>query len=167
MHASQLCSKLRHSSAGKTLPLLVISDLSQTAALQGILASDFTDFISPPLNWKAVTFRVHRWISMDRRYRQRGDEGFDLQEVRDSAVKASTELLQLRNYDPVTGLPNRKMFVNAVGLMLSRSARGSGYCAVLHLDIDDFKGVNDVLGRALGDELLRIVAKRLQGSLRD
>ena len=167
MHASQLCSRIRRHSAGTTLPILVISDLCQTPALQGILAEEFTDFISAPLNWKAVTFRIHRWISMSRKFRALNDQELDLEQVRDSALKASTELLQLRNYDPVTGLPNREMFLSAVELVLSRYQRSSGYCAVLHLDIDDFKGVNDVLGRALGDELLRIVAKRLQGCLRD
>ncbi len=167
MHAAQLCSRIRRHSAGATLPILVISDLCQTPALQGILAEEFTDFISAPLNWKAVTFRIHRWISMARKFRALSDQELDLEQVRDSALKASTELLQLRNYDPVTGLPNREMFISAVGLVLSRSERASGYCAVLHLDIDDFKGVNDVLGRALGDELLRIVAKRLQGCLRE
>ncbi len=167
MHASQLCSRVRRHSAGATVPILVISDLCQAPALQGVLAEEFTDFISAPLNWKAVTFRIHRWISMARKFRALSDQESDLEQVRDSALKASTELLQLRNYDPVTGLPNREMFLSAVGLVLSRSERASGYCAVLHLDIDDFKGVNDVLGRALGDELLRIVAKRLQGCLRE
>ncbi len=167
MHAANLCSRVRQHSAGATIPILVISDLCQGPALKGILAEEFTDFISAPLNWKAVTFRIHRWISMARKFRALSDQELDLEQVRDSALKASTELLQLRNYDPVTGLPNREMFLSAVELMLSRNQRASGYSAVLHLDIDDFKGVNDVLGRALGDELLRIVAKRLQGCLRD
>ncbi len=167
MHAAQLCSQVRRHSAGATIPILVVSDLCQTPALQGILAEEFTDFISAPLNWKAVTFRIHRWIQVARKFRSLSDQELDLEQVRDSALKASTELLQLRNYDPVTGLPNREMFLSAVELMLSRYQRSSGYLAVLHLDIDDFKGVNDVLGRALGDEMLRIIAKRLQGCLRE
>ena len=167
MHAAELCARVRGHSAGQTVPILVISDLCQTPALQGILAEEFTDFISAPLNWKAVTFRIHRWVQVARKFRALSDQELDLEQVRDSALKASTELLQLRNYDPVTGLPNREMFLSAVELVLSRYQRASGYLAVLHLDIDDFKGVNDVLGRALGDELLRIVAKRLQGCLRE
>jgi len=107
MNAARLCQGLREERSGTPLPVIVISDLVDTDILQQILATDFTDVITAPVNWKVLTFRAHRWISLTHKFRSFSDHEDDLEQVRDSALKASTELLQLRNYDSVTGLPNR------------------------------------------------------------
>ncbi len=167
MDAASLCSRVREIALAQPVPILVISDFLHLPTIQEILAQDFTDLVSAPVNWKVLTFRINRWISMARKLRTRDDQDFDFEQVRDSARRASTELLQLRNYDSITGLPNRAMFLNTVELVVAQNERSSGYAAVLFVDIDDFKGVNDLIGRSLGDELLRIVAKRLQGCLRE
>ena len=70
-------------------------------------------------------------------------------------------------HDPLTGLANRSVFLDRVGRCLSRSARRSAYqFAVLFLDVDRFKAVNDSLGHAFGDKLLRAVSNRLEGLMR-
>ena len=166
MDAGVFCQRLRELRAGQSVPVVVISDLVDTEVLQQVLAAELTDVVTTPVNWKVLTFRIHRWISLTHKLNSLSDRELDLEQVRDSALKASTELLQLRNYDSVTGLPNREMFLSTTGLLLSQNLRSSGYLAVLYLDIDEFKAVNDLIGRSLGDELLRIVAKRLQGCLR-
>ncbi len=167
MNAVRLCSQVRGLTAGREIPILVISDLSDAQEIQKILSEELTDVIETPVNWKVLTFRIHRWISMATRFRSLGDHDLDFEEVRESALRASTELLQLRNYDSLTGLANREMFVSSLELVLAQGQRSAGYSAVLYLDIDDFKEVNDLIGRSLGDELLRIVARRLQGCLRE
>ncbi|MCP3962010.1 MAG: EAL domain-containing protein [bacterium] len=167
MGAARLCAGLRKLPAGRAIPMLVISDLSDSHHIQKILSEEFTDIIAAPVNWRVATFRIHRWLSMAKKFRSLSDQELDLEQVKESALKASTELLQLRNYDAVTGLPNREMFVSSLGLVLAQGQRSSVYSAVLYLDIDDFREVNDLIGRSLADELLRIVAKRLQGCLRD
>jgi diguanylate cyclase (GGDEF)-like protein len=77
---------------------------------------------------------------------------------------------QLRHqalHDPLTGLANRALFRDRLTHTLQRGARVSGSrCAVLFLDLDDFKHVNDGLGHATGDSLLRMVADRLRSTLR-
>ncbi len=167
MDAARLCSEVRRTATGETVPILVISDFLHSPTILDILSKDFTDLVSAPVNWKVLTFRINRWITMARKVRALDHQELDFEQVRDHARKASTELLQLRNYDPITGLPNRELFLSTVELVVAQSQRSSGYAAVLFVDIDDFKEVNDLIGRSLGDELLRIIAKRLQGCLRE
>jgi diguanylate cyclase (GGDEF)-like protein len=74
---------------------------------------------------------------------------------------------KLAHYDSVTGLPNRTTLRRDLGAALARAAGAEGnVIAVFSLDIDNFKRVNDTLGRENGDRLLKTVAERLQASLR-
>jgi diguanylate cyclase (GGDEF)-like protein/PAS domain S-box-containing protein len=69
-------------------------------------------------------------------------------------------------HDPLTGLPNRTLFMDRLGQALARSGRRNKSVAVLFLDLDDFKVINDSLGHEAGDELLVAVAARLRGGIR-
>ena len=69
-------------------------------------------------------------------------------------------------HDPLTGLPNRALFLDRLGVALDRSRRNEASVTVLFLDVDNFKEVNDSLGHAAGDRLLSGLADRLQSMLR-
>ena len=72
----------------------------------------------------------------------------------------------MARHDALTGLPNRVVFANASSRLWWTPGGGSGF-AVLSVDIDHFKQVNDTLGHPVGDELLRAVADRLQSCVRE
>jgi diguanylate cyclase (GGDEF)-like protein len=76
------------------------------------------------------------------------------------------QLINAALTDPLTGLPNRRLFVDRVSHALDRRERTSGKVAVLFLDLDRFKLVNDGLGHAAGDAVLHAVGQRLRNSLR-
>ncbi|MFZ2988337.1 diguanylate cyclase domain-containing protein, partial [Ideonella sp.] len=76
------------------------------------------------------------------------------------------EIERLAFRDPLTGLPNRRLFHDTAERELSRSQRYQEPLALLFIDLDGFKGVNDALGHEAGDELLRQVAQRMQACLR-
>ncbi|WP_341502525.1 EAL domain-containing protein [Gallaecimonas sp. GXIMD4217] len=80
---------------------------------------------------------------------------------------AEQELRFLANYDPLTQLPNRALFRDRLIHAMSRARRNNQQVALLFLDLDRFKTVNDSLGHQQGDLLLQAVAKRLLGAVRD
>ena len=86
-----------------------------------------------------------------------------------TARKALEEQLrQFAMYDPLTGLPNRRLFMDRLARAVARAKRIPGYeFSVLFLDLDDFKVVNDSLGHVAGDSLLISVARRIASYLRE
>ncbi len=87
-----------------------------------------------------------------------------LQDV--SAIRHTEALYRLAFYDVVTGLPNRNLFNDRLARAIAAAERRGGGFALLYIDIDHFKGINDTLGHDAGDELLRQLAQCLVKSLR-
>jgi diguanylate cyclase (GGDEF)-like protein len=85
----------------------------------------------------------------------------------DSELQALHErLLHLASHDQLTGLANRTVFLARLETAIGRIARHTGGLAVMFIDLDNFKSVNDSFGHGSGDELLTTVAQRLSGELR-
>ena len=81
--------------------------------------------------------------------------------------QAEQRLVYLAQYDALTGLPTRALFHDRATHALARARREEKLVAIMYLDLDYFKNVNDGLGHQAGDELLKAVAKRITSCLRD
>src|SRR5690606_17430868 len=77
------------------------------------------------------------------------------------------KVTQMAFHDELTGLPNRRLFQEIMRQTLKEAKRNEEKCALLYMDIDKFKWVNDHLGHSVGDELLKRLAKRVRRSLRE
>ena len=80
--------------------------------------------------------------------------------------RMSEETHHLAHHDSLTDLPNRRLFLEQLERSLASARRQGHPCALLFLDLDDFKRVNDTLGHAAGDELLQEIARRMLGVVR-
>jgi diguanylate cyclase (GGDEF)-like protein len=80
-------------------------------------------------------------------------------------IEQTRQLRHAAHYDPLTGLANRLLFSGELERAVAHAVATNTRCALLYLDLDDFKQVNDTAGHAAGDELLRTVAARLQQAL--
>ena len=83
------------------------------------------------------------------------------------ALQAAHQAMQLALYDALTGLPNRKLLDERLRVAIANARRHSTRLALLFIDLDKFKPVNDNFGHAYGDLLLKEVAKRLQNCMRE
>ncbi len=81
--------------------------------------------------------------------------------------RAEDQIKSLAYHDALTGLPNRLLFTDRLSLAVSQAARHNHHLAVLFLDMDRFKVINDSLGHTLGDRMLQAVAERLQACVRE
>jgi len=80
--------------------------------------------------------------------------------------KYEEKIQQMAFHDSLTGLPNRKLFSDRLGIVLAQAKRNKKKVGIVMLDLDNFKDVNDTLGHDVGDTLLKAVAERLSGTLR-
>jgi diguanylate cyclase (GGDEF)-like protein/PAS domain S-box-containing protein len=112
----------------------------------------------------AVIYTEHRIVPVVEFGRLVALEGI----VRDvTALKhAQADLNRLAHHDALTGLPNRRQLLDALDRALTRTSGQSELLAVLYIDADRFKAVNDNLGHDVGDRLLRVIGTRLEQTLR-
>ncbi len=80
-----------------------------------------------------------------------------------NSLEREERLYRQAHYDELTGLPNRQLFKDRLLHEIARSSRANEQLALLYIDLDNFKRVNDTLGHGAGDELLQLAARRLDG----
>lgn len=85
-----------------------------------------------------------------------------------TVAKTSQQRLQfLAFHDPLTNLPNRTLFMDRLKVALTKVARHHQYLAILYIDLDGFKAINDSFGHECGDQILKILARRLSEAVRE
>jgi diguanylate cyclase (GGDEF)-like protein len=90
-----------------------------------------------------------------------------LEDEREATELAAMEIEHLAYHDALTGLPNRPLFIDRLIVALAHANRGQSKLAVLFLDLDRFKDINDSLGHTIGDTLLKAVADRIRRCVRE
>jgi diguanylate cyclase (GGDEF)-like protein len=89
-----------------------------------------------------------------------------VQHIVESAVGKLEELARLSGHDPLTNIPNRMLMLDRLINAIALARRHKARIAVLFIDLDCFKQINDTMGHGVGDEVLQLVAQRLQLAIR-
>jgi diguanylate cyclase (GGDEF)-like protein len=152
MDGVQICAAARASQDEPYIYILLLTAKSQKQDIIQAMKSGADDYLSKPFDVGELEVR----LNAGRRVLELQTE---LLSVRETLRKQAT-------HDPLTGLPNRLLFGDRLTRSLSIADRHQESVAVLFLDLDRFKLVNDTLGHSAGDALLKQVSARLSGTLR-
>ena len=123
-----------------------------------------------PLEYEVLSLRgERRWLESQDTPLREGGKIVHLAVARDVTERkmAEQEIKSLAFYDPLTGLPNRRLLADRIDQAKADGARTKKYTALLFIDLDKFKAINDSLGHATGDLLLQQVAQRLVSCVRE
>jgi diguanylate cyclase (GGDEF)-like protein/PAS domain S-box-containing protein len=147
--------------------------LVQAAKLARIRSDRFGEAAGdriPAFEWqcKAKSGRIF-WVEVSLRYASFGRNGVALVTIRDTTERRQHQelLVQHARFDGLTGLSNRGVFVEALHQAVARARRDRKIFAVLYLDLDHFKDINDTLGHPVGDLFLKEVGNRLRANVRE
>lgn len=175
---------IRESYPPSVLPVIMVTANAQSADTVAALTLGANDYVTKPVDFPVALARVEAQVA-----RKRAEEALRLtnQQLEHRIDSRTAELSQLNeklaseiverrrsearmehmaHHDALTGLANRVLFQERLGRALSEAEISGGEVAVLCLDLDSFKEVNDTLGHPAGDKLLRSVAQRLLTAVR-
>lgn len=139
------CFQINQTSKGRNTPILMVMALGNDESIETAFKIGATDFIPKPINSLVLRHRVKRVL-----------------EARQSEKRVE----RLVYIDGLTGLPNRTACADRLVQDLAFARRNASRLAILFIGIDHFQDINDNLGRAAGDTLLRFIAERVGGCVR-
>jgi diguanylate cyclase (GGDEF)-like protein len=148
----EVCASIRSLTNGKHVPIMMMTGLDDIESIDHAFEVGATDFTTKPLNYPILGHRV--------RYLLRTMQAFE------SLRKSRKEIHQLAFYDPLTNLPNRRLFSDRLQQAIESARHDNTLTGVLFIDIDNFKRINDSFGHGVGDKFLKAVSSRLVACLR-
>lgn len=149
----EVCQRIRELPQGESIPIMIVTGSDDRQSIDQGFEAGATQYKTKPVNWSL--------LGRDVQYMLRASSAFN------SLKRQEDRLRYLAYYDPLTSLPNRRSFNEQLNRLLKRSQRHKTSAALLFIDLDHFKRINDSIGHARGDSLLVEIAKRLTMELRE
>jgi len=140
MDGYAVCRRLRAEARFATVPIVMVTGHEDSAAISRAFDAGATDFISKPVNWVLLPRRLAYILSN---------------------AAAAERIERLAYFDTLTGLPNRQRCIDIAERLFTDAASAQEQVAVIYVDLNSFKRVNDTFGHAVGDAVLKNVAGKL------
>lgn len=153
MTGLEVCHRIRAMPQGENIPILIVTGSDDRESIDEGFDAGATQYKTKPVNWSL--------LGRDVQYILRASNAFN------SLKRQEDRLRYLAYYDPLTNLPNRRSFNEQLNRILKRAHRHESSAALLFIDLDNFKRINDSIGHGRGDRLLVEIAKRLINELRE
>jgi len=147
-------------------PLVELERISRKISGSGNFSIRVPDYGDDEIGSLSRSFN-QMLVTIERQRKEREDVNNAMKINKKRLERAVKDLQYLANYDSLTQLPNRALCMDRMKLSLKRAARENSIVAVLFLDLDHFKDVNDSLGHAVGDQLLKATSERLLEKIRN
>lgn len=153
MNGYAVCRQIRARDISKHIPILMITGSDDQQSIEQAFEAGATDFLPKPIKWPLVRHRIKYML-----------RSHDYQK---SLQSREDELRNLAYFDALTKLPNRLYFTELLDTAIIRASRQKSALAVMFINLDSFKRINDTLGHNFGDSILTTVANRISADLRD
>ncbi|GLR70107.1 two-component system response regulator [Agaribacter marinus] len=148
-----VCKRIRSTKLGKDTPVLMITGSDDHESIEQAYSVGATDFLPKPIKWPLIKHRIKYML-----------RSFDIQK---SLKDSEEELRYLAYFDPLTELPNRQYIKKQIQTFIGIAKRAEHKLAVMFIDIDSFKRINETLGFTYGDSVLKEVSSRLNKHFRE
>jgi diguanylate cyclase (GGDEF)-like protein len=166
MDGLALCRALRESELGKHLYILMLTANESEDDLVKAFEAGIDDYLVKPVNLKVLSARLRAGQRIVQLQQELAKERAELELKAKELTLLSRKLEQLANTDLLTGLPNRRYAQKHLVQELAQAHRYGRPLSAMVLDLDYFKSINDTLGHAAGDEVLKHAASVMQNALR-
>ncbi|MFK7831508.1 MAG: putative bifunctional diguanylate cyclase/phosphodiesterase [Congregibacter sp.] len=153
MTGLEVCRRIRAMPQGENIPIMIVTGSDDRKSIDEGFDAGATQYKTKPVNWALLGRDVH--------YMLRASNAFN------SLKRQEDRLRYLAYFDPLTSLPNRRSFNEQLNRILKRAETMGTYAALMFIDLDNFKRINDSIGHGRGDRLLVEISKRLISELRE
>lgn len=150
--ALRLCGLVRAAERTRQIPILLIANFDERARVLRGLELGVSDWLDRPIDRNELLARVRTQL----RYKRHAD--FLRENLRES--------IELSSFDPLTGLNNRRFLESRLCSLIEHASKHRSPLALMIVDIDHFKQVNDTFGHDAGDDVLKVFSQRLRGVIR-
>lgn len=167
MDGFEVATLLKKNKQTKKIPLIFVTAFSKDDQdVRRGLSVGAIDYILKPVDPIVLSSKVSVYIDQFLQNKKLQQQLEQLNQQQENLSKDNAELKVLAKYDQLTGLYNRLSFNELLADVMDITVQKKVHMALLYLDLDDFKAVNDNFGHAVGDELLRLAAFRMREVLR-
>src|SRR5579871_1965318 len=192
LNGLEVLRRIREHPATASLPVIMVTGRAEGEGVAEAFAAGANDYVTKPIDFVVALARINAQLELKRAEEAARRAHETLRQINENleqcVARRTDELVraneQLRNeiaererseaqtqyiahHDALTGLGNRVLFRQQLNEALERIQRDDGCLAILFIDLDGFKSINDSLGHSIGDSLLKCIAARLRDCVRD